>query len=361
MKTISPQDYDLINDLRSEGLTDLPPGIIEKDLLLTEAIQAVVTTMSDDVRTVFCGGTSLSKAHGLIDRMSEDMDFKTVVPEDMSRNARKNLLSKFKKQLASELGGFGFVVPEGGIRARNENRYISLNLEYKSLFDPVASLRPEIQVELNASTPELPTATLPITSMVSNLTGGPLPGVSAECVSHTETLTEKVLSFLRRTAEFRAGRNRGAYDDRLVRHLYDVRAIISGKPDTVLPIEYFAKTVMGDAVQFKNQYPEFLEDPLGQMRLVLAELNHQPELFEHNYERFVGELVFGDPVPFSEARSAFAGVAERFLVGMQELEQSRGIPEASLQAGAAATDPFGQAKSEAEEQRARKDPGPEPG
>lgn len=41
MKTITKSDQDLILDLRADGAIQLPPGILEKDILLTEAIQAI--------------------------------------------------------------------------------------------------------------------------------------------------------------------------------------------------------------------------------------------------------------------------------------------------------------------------------
>ncbi len=104
-----------------------------------------------------------------------------------------------------------------------------LNLHYESRFAPVASLRPEIKVELNARPPALPTVALPIASMLDVLIQAPKTGLQFECIGIEETLAEKVLSFLRRTAEARAGRNRADYDCRLVRHLYDVRVAYSGE------------------------------------------------------------------------------------------------------------------------------------
>jgi predicted nucleotidyltransferase component of viral defense system len=94
MKTITTQEHELILASRNEGLTNLPPGIFEKDLLLTEVLQAINTTDREDIGLVFCGGTCLSKAHGLIDRMSEDIDFKLVVPQGLSRSARSRRLSQ---------------------------------------------------------------------------------------------------------------------------------------------------------------------------------------------------------------------------------------------------------------------------
>ena len=235
MKTITAREHDLILDVRNEGLTSLPPGIFEKDLLITEVLRTVVAVDSNGIGLVFCGGTCLSKAHGLIERMSEDIDFKLVLPQGLSRSARSRLLSQFKKRLAAVLVDAGFAVPANEIIARDENSYVSLNLHYESRFAPVASLRSEIKVELNARPPVLPTARLPIASMLDVLVQAPKTDLQVECISVEETLAEKVLSFLRRTAEARAGRNRADYDDRLVRHLYDVRAIAQGRVGLALP------------------------------------------------------------------------------------------------------------------------------
>lgn len=111
---------------------------------------------------VFCGGTCLSKAHRLIERMSEDVDFKLVVPEGLSRTARSKRLSQFKKRVALVFQEAGFQVPPEQVVARDENSYVAMNLLYESRFPPVASLRSEIKVEFNARPPVLPTAPLPI-------------------------------------------------------------------------------------------------------------------------------------------------------------------------------------------------------
>ena len=313
MKTITAREHDLILDMRNEGLTSLPPGIFEKDLLITEVLRTVVAVESDGIQLVFCGGTCLSKAHGLIERMSEDIDFKLVLPQGLSRSARSRLLSQFKKRLAAALVDAGFAVPANEIIALDENSYVSLNLHYESRFAPVASLRSEIKVELNARPPVLPTARLPIASMLDVLIQAPKTDLQVACISVEETLAEKVLSFLRRTAEARAGRNRADYDDRLVRHLYDVRAIAQGRVGLALPHEHFAAMVTADAIQYRNQYPEFEQDPVGQMRVVLDALHHETDAFERDYLRFVDELVFGEPVTFAEARAVFIELAESLI------------------------------------------------
>eukprot|EP01030_Chromulinospumella_sphaerica_P003550 gene3550-3473_t len=302
-------------DVIGEGLTSLAEAILEKDLILTQAIRHIAHTDNDGIQLVFCGGTCLSKAHRLIERMSEDVDFKLVVPDGLSRTARSKRLSQFKKRLVQVLQDAGFHVPPEQIVARDENSYVALNLHYASRFSPVASLRPEIKVEFNARPPMLPTAPLPIRSILDELLDAPTDDFKIECISVDETLAEKVLSFLRRTAEARAGRNRAAYDDRLVRHLYDVRAIAASHDRlmSALPHAHFGALVAGDAAQYRNQYPEFERDPVGQMREVLQALHKEPNSFERDYRQFVNELVFGESVPFVEARTVFVTLAERLL------------------------------------------------
>jgi len=320
MKTITAQEHKQILDIRNESLSSLPPGIFEKDLLLTQALRHLASTDSEGVGLVFCGGTCLSKAHRLIDRMSEDVDFKLVVPEGLSRTARSKRLSQFKKRVALVFEQAGFQVPPEQVVARDENSYVAMNLLYESRFPLVASLRSEIKVEFNARPPVLPTAPLPIRSMLAELIADHSDEFQIECISVDETLAEKVLSFLRRTAEVRAGRNRAAYDDRLIRHLYDVRAIAANHDRLMgqIPHAHFAALVAGDASQYRNQYPEFERNPVGQMREVLQALHIQPKEFERDYLQFVDELVFGETVPFAEARSTFTQLADQFLGAMPQ-------------------------------------------
>lgn len=71
--------------------------------------------------------------------------------------------------------------------------------------------------------------------------------------------------------------------------------------------------VLGDAVQYRNQYPEFEADPAGEMRNVLEALRNAPDAFERDYAQFVEELDCGEPVSFAEARAVFVDVAEKLL------------------------------------------------
>ena len=310
MKTITELERNLISDVNTGGLSALPPGVLEKDLLVTSVLRTL-SGIDSELKLVFCGGTCLSKAHGLIDRMSEDIDFKVILPEGLSRTSRSRALSAFKKQLVATLADADFNVLPDGVTAKDENNYIGLDLLYKSRFPTVASLRSEIKVEISARPPLLPTTTLELRSILDVLVDASTLGISFRCISVQETLAEKVLSFLRRTAEYRAGRSRVDFDDRSVRHIYDVAAIMRVQPIQLLGTE-FRSIVEADAVQFKNQYPEFQADPFGEMRSALTAFQQEGS-FEQEYQRFVDELVFGEPILFEDAKQLFIIAAQQLL------------------------------------------------
>ena len=55
-------------------------AFIEKDWYTTQVIGLLADRQQDDFMLVFTGGTALSKAHRLIHRFSEDIDFRVLAP-----------------------------------------------------------------------------------------------------------------------------------------------------------------------------------------------------------------------------------------------------------------------------------------
>lgn len=55
---------------------ELKPAIIEKDYYVTQVLNVLSTIQDEHSTLVFAGGTALAKAHHLVKRMSEDVDFK---------------------------------------------------------------------------------------------------------------------------------------------------------------------------------------------------------------------------------------------------------------------------------------------
>jgi hypothetical protein len=53
-------------------------GLVEKDMHVVCAIRAVMSIDAAPFSLIFGGGTALARAHKLVRRMSEDVDFKIV-------------------------------------------------------------------------------------------------------------------------------------------------------------------------------------------------------------------------------------------------------------------------------------------
>lgn len=123
MKVLRSERQDLIDALVAEtAMGGITAGLLGKDEHLTDALRALFALPLDSMSLVFCGGTSLSKAHGLI--------------EDKS-----------------------------GARALNENRYFCGEWSYTRQYGSVTGLRPHLQIELTARGPVLETVTCQIGSL----------------------------------------------------------------------------------------------------------------------------------------------------------------------------------------------------
>ncbi len=59
-------------------LKTIAPSFIEKDWWVTQVIAVLANHTAEGFEFVFTGGTALSKAHNLIQRFSEDVDFRVI-------------------------------------------------------------------------------------------------------------------------------------------------------------------------------------------------------------------------------------------------------------------------------------------
>jgi len=139
-------------------------SFIEKDWYAVQVIAAISKINSADFKLIFSGGTALSKAHGLIQRFSEDIDFRVMAYHDaLTRTARSNL----KKLIIKALRSIDFIIKDEDVMARDENRFFSMKIEYESQFSRLDALRPHILIEMALLNPQLPSQKLSIQSFVA--------------------------------------------------------------------------------------------------------------------------------------------------------------------------------------------------
>jgi len=319
MKTISPAQRGAVEEADQRGLCDLDPSILEKDLLITEVLGMLAAFDWGEIQAVFCGGTSLSKGHGVIQRMSEDIDFKLALPTSWSRSQARSQLSACREELAEMMRAADFDLPEVGIVSFNENSYFRFSLGYLPQFPLVPALRAELRLDFTAHTPLLDPVPVQVKPLLAEFMELDAQVVEHQAVLLQETLAEKVVSFLRRTAGWQEQADRDPDDDMLVRHLYDVHQLLELVPSDPeaqeLQSYLFTKIVAGDQAKYGRQDSIFGANPRERLQQALTQLQTSVEVAEL-YERFVSELVWGDPVPFAEARAGFVALAARLLRGL---------------------------------------------
>lgn len=288
---------------------------VAKDFHVVRAIRAVMSVDATPFTLIFGGGTALARAHRLVRRMSEDVDFKIVsqAPDPLSRNGLRRELGRLGDKVTRALQDAGFAfdpADKASLRSQNENRYTVWQIPYDSAGGAGQGLRPTIQIELTWSLLRLPPVTLPVTSFVAEAYGRPPEIPALACVSVTQTAAEKLVALTRRTAMEMADLSRDI-DPALIRHVYDLhmmREHIDFDRAAALAVE-IART---DATEFRNQYPAYADDLAGETRKALDALLADP-VHARRYAEFVAAMVYGEQTDYSAAMGTVTALAERGL------------------------------------------------
>lgn len=317
MRELRAEQVELIDAAIAEGMAGhLSAAVLEKDIHVSDSLKALFELNHDKTHLVFCGGTSLSKAHHIIERMSEDIDLKVVLTDNhgLSRSGLRSHLSTLKSKVAEVLTTLGFEESEDERTSRNENRYFGSSWSYHSKYETDISLRSCLKLELTTRTPQFATVEKPIEYLVDRLIGRSASVFSLKCVAVEETLSEKVVSFLRRYAQYRAGKMCQDWDSALVRHVYDTYCICQQDHDAIVRAKkHFKALVDYDVGEFGNQYKEFEVDPGKVLRVALDAAEKDPQTQEE-YMRHLLPLVFGHVKPdYQTAYREFRACAETLL------------------------------------------------
>lgn len=261
MRTISESQVTFISSVLTETDTDLNEAILEKDIHVTDMLGVLANLNHDKFDIIFCGGTSLSKAHNLIQRMSEDVDLKLVTKPgiNLGANQLRDELKKFRERVRAEMLAMGFVLESKS--ARNAGKYSSSSWTYQQAFPQVTSLRPHLSLEFTFREPEYPTSRISIDYLHNRIINKAASIAEIECVAVEEILAEKVLSFLRRHAQHRSGYMEQEWDAALVRHIYDTYCIVTKDSAFIEKAkEHFPALVAHDTKEF-NRDPNFSNYP----------------------------------------------------------------------------------------------------
>lgn len=277
-------DKDLLIEVAA--LKGMKESFVEKDWLVTQVIRTIRGINQDGFEVVFSGGTALSKAHNLLFRFSEDVDFRLLVNPEL--HTRKNL-SSFKYTVLDALRADGFAIEAHHVKARDENRFFSIDLEYETVFPRENSLRPHIQIEMTARNIQLPHISLPVSSFLNELAKHPPEVVAISCIDPVESAADKLSAIAWRIPDRVRG---GQYDDpSIVRHIHDL-AILK---DRALAHAGFAglvaKSMQEDNNRAKND-PSLEGMAMPQKLDKMLDILITDKAYAEEYRRFVEDVSY---------------------------------------------------------------------
>ena len=272
-------------------------AFIEKDWFVTQVMKILVENPHPDFSIIFTGGTCLSKAHKLIERFSEDIDFRLIAPNLEAQSASKvrKILSDFKKHI-TELLKDDFQILK--VEARDANRHLAFHLAYPTICKPAEVLRPHIKLEFILSNLFLPAVELPVASFINEVSRH-IPEIKGIlCINPVENAADKLSALVWRISS----RMRGIDDKQpdIVRHLHDLARL----SELALNHNEFANlaktTIERDAPRAQILDNMSTQEKILKMIEILETDNQYPK----EYDSYVKAMVYNLnlPVPtFEEA------------------------------------------------------------
>jgi hypothetical protein len=302
------QVLDVINELEL-GISEFA---LEKDFMVTDALAAIASINNPDFDLIFCGGTCLSKAYGLLERVSEDVDIKASPKSTgaLTSSKVKSSMSKLKTDIELAFNNAGFKSEFISRNAKDRNNFIEFDIQYSTHFEVSPGMRANLKLEVNYSPLRAPkqdkTITLLIDSLADMNTG---PSFMVPCVDLSEALAEKLITFPRRLA-LSMTKDDERLDTALVRHLYDVYQITQKNPSILSDNQdnlsnLVNQVIQKDAEDFASQHSAFVTDPLGEIRKAMEYAKSDAKT-KDSYDQFIRVMVYDKNAPsFEDAFSQF--------------------------------------------------------
>lgn len=304
---LPPQD--LIQEVASH--LNVSEAFIEKDWFAVQALKIISSRASDivDIQTIFSGGTSLSKGYKLIQRFSEDLDFRCHYLSDvLSQGRRRKCKSNLRDLLASSLTIDGFLgfdqntIEQGG-------SFFKFPLQYPKATDSHNSLRRDLELEFSFTVPLLPPELRPITSMVNEFLGEQ-PETSILCMQPIETAADKLSALTWRVLA--RSRDSGNDDPTLVRHIHDLCALeqeISKDPQLFkkIAINSFNVDQRIPNREVSGSFAKSVSLAVGTLKV--------DSLYAEEYSRFAEAMSYAnddEQIDFSRAISSLESTARLF-------------------------------------------------
>ena len=207
---------------------DINPIFVEKDYWITRSLK-LMSESDPDGRAIFKGGTSLSKAHFIGSRFSEDIDVAIVNADSLNGNQRKSLIKRLAKSATVGIDE----IPTPGVTSKGSSYYKAIYgyPQLSELTVPIEGMpvRPgQIMLEINSFANPYPYVECQIGNFIGEFlkeTGNyemvaeyGLEEFPMNVLDKKRTATEKIVSLLR----FSLAEDYRQELAKKIRHFYDL-------------------------------------------------------------------------------------------------------------------------------------------
>ena len=316
---------------QTAGRVQLPPNVVEKDWWVTAVLRAMFGT-SCAAHISFKGGTSLSKAWGLIERFSEDVDlalspaFFGIEPTTRSqrlrlrKESRHYLTSVLTAELTEQLNIMGIhdfeVAPvtrvntrEGEVDIDGDKDPTVLLVKYRSILNsPLHYVQPMVKLETSCLSMSEPTERQAISSIVAQQ----FPQIESDAaldmatVVPTRTFLEKAFLL---NEEYQKQHPRSL---RMSRHLYDLERLM----DTHFAEEALKDAALYNAVMehrrmfYALKYVDYDANIMSRIRIVPPD--ECIPAWQEDYTQMRKTFIYGESLSFDDLIARMEQLQERF-------------------------------------------------
>ncbi len=267
--------------------------MVEKDTIQS---MILLSLANSEIPFVFKGGTSLSKAYGLIDRFSEDIDLSlNQKPTELERKKTKDIILKIARNM-----GFTLTNPKDVQSRHSYNKYV---FEYESLFSDIPL---ELIVETSFYQKVYPVETHAVYSLVGQFCTErniqlPIPFEAAVVNMRVQSLERTFIDKVFAVCDYRIQN----MQDRDSRHLYDIAKLLPQVAVTKELVELIGK-VRTDRMKSKNNpsaQPEY--DITAMLKEIISS-----RFYEADYNNITKRLLYEDVSYDDAVRNGIEAVAD---------------------------------------------------
>jgi predicted nucleotidyltransferase component of viral defense system len=285
---------------------DINPVFLEKDWYTQHVLGVIAKFESDEFEPIFSGGTSLSKGYGLIQRFSEDVDFRVrPLKEKLTRSYRSDYQDRLVESILASSSDLQLVRE---VYKRDRSTFLKCQIAYPSQFADTNTVRSHIQVEITFEPPQLEPEIRSISSLVNQFTQQPPEIAGMACLNLAETAADKIAALSWRVVSKEPDGER--YDPRIIRHLYDLSYLSPEIIDNHNWSKLSLETISHDLKTRDKSLASQIDSPQELLNQLVDKLDGN-QLYRKHYREFVEDFAYGESLVFDEAIASLRDLIDR--------------------------------------------------